>query len=51
MLLQLSTRWREMTKQPGAALPPEAVQLQQQQVRILALEQHYDIVRGHRCKT
>lgn len=33
MLLQLGARWREMTKQPGAALPPEAAELQQQQVR------------------
>ena len=39
-LLQLGARWREMTKQPGAALPPEAAQLQQQQVRVMPLAQH-----------
>ena len=30
-LLRLSAKWREMTQQPGA-LPPEAAQVQQQQV-------------------
>ena len=39
-LLQLGARWREMTKQPGAALPSEAAQLQQQQVRVMPLAQH-----------
>ncbi|CAL5224445.1 g7132 [Coccomyxa viridis] len=36
MLLQLGARWREMTKQPGAALPPEAAELQQQQISQLS---------------
>jgi len=35
-LLQLGARWRQMTKQPGAALPPEAALVQQEQVRVAA---------------
>ena len=35
-----------MTKQPGAALPPEAAQLQQQQVRVMALTEQYDKLGG-----
>ena len=41
-LLQLGATWREMTQQPGAGLPPEAAQLQQQQVRVINVPQLLD---------
>lgn len=49
-LLQLGTRWREMTKQPGGELPPEAGHLQQQQVRALASIQQ-DVLFRERQRT